>query len=239
MVDAADFAFDFFVSRCGAAADLAREVSTALESSGFRVKVQDYDFNRGGDFVGDIHDALVQARHFFILHTRDYDQNHWTRKEFTNFLAAAAVDKSRRVCLLRCDDCAPRGILANIVFGDITTQTDPERRRAIILDVSRGDALAKRAEAPVFGGAMPGTNIGFVGREDILQRVSACFDETRGAAERCVVAIVGLGGTGKSALARAFVDRRGDAYIGVWWLPAETRAGLVSELASLASRSDP
>lgn len=239
MVESSDFAFDFFVSRRGAAAELAREVSNVLESAGYRVKVQDYDFDRGGNFVGDIHDALLQARHLFILHTRDYDQNHWTRQEFTNFLAAAAVDKSRRVCILCCDDAAPRGILANVVFGDITTESDPERRRTIILDVARGNALAKRAEAPVFGGAIPSRNVGFVGREDVLQRISESFDATTGAAERCIVAIVGLGGTGKSALARAFVERRGDAYIGVWWLPAETVAGLVAEFANLATRLDP
>ncbi len=83
-----DFAYDFFVSRRGAVGEVATEVASVLEGAGYRVRVQDYDFGRGGDFVGDIHDALVSSRHLVVLHTADYDRTYWTRKEFTNFLAA-------------------------------------------------------------------------------------------------------------------------------------------------------
>src|SRR5216683_1285548 len=85
-----DFDFDYFISRSGVASEVAIEVAAVLENAGYRIKVQDYDFSRGNDFVADIHDALVSARHMYVLHTREYDRNYWTRKEFTNFLAAAA-----------------------------------------------------------------------------------------------------------------------------------------------------
>src|SRR5689334_11000080 len=133
-----DFEHDYFISRCGAVGGLAAEVADVLEVAGYRIKVQDYDFTRGGDFVGDIHDALVSARHMYVLHTRDYDQNYWTRKEFTNFMAAMAESRgARRICVLRCDESMPRGILANVVFGDVVGVADPAERRKIILDVAR------------------------------------------------------------------------------------------------------
>ena len=46
-----------------------------------------------------MHDALVSARNLFVLHTHDYDKNYWTRKEFTNFLAAIGGSSGmRRIC---------------------------------------------------------------------------------------------------------------------------------------------
>src|SRR6516164_9626104 len=83
-----EFPFDFFVSRRGGLGEVAAEVAAVLEGEGYQIKLQDYDFSLGGDYVADIHDALVSARHLLLLHTADYDENYWTRKEFTNFLAA-------------------------------------------------------------------------------------------------------------------------------------------------------
>ncbi|HUN42706.1 MAG TPA: toll/interleukin-1 receptor domain-containing protein [Acetobacteraceae bacterium] len=58
----APFAFDFFISRRGSVAAVAREVADVLEAEGYRVTVQDYDFAAGGQFVLDIDEALRQAR---------------------------------------------------------------------------------------------------------------------------------------------------------------------------------
>lgn len=73
--------------------------------------------------------------HLFILHTSDYDQNYWTRKEFSNFLASLPESQgARRICMLRCDESMPRGILANVVFGD--SNLSPLRHRS---NVHSGD----------------------------------------------------------------------------------------------------
>ncbi len=98
------FAYDYLVSRRGAVAAKAQEVTNVLEAEGYRVLVQDYDFGHGGHFVDDIDRALKRARHLIILHTADYDSSFWTRQEFANFLAAAAQSAGeQRIGLLRCD----------------------------------------------------------------------------------------------------------------------------------------
>jgi tetratricopeptide (TPR) repeat protein len=234
-----DFDYDYFISRCGAAGEAAVEVAGVLEDAGYRIKVQDRDFGRGSDFVGDIHDALVSARHMYVLHTRDYDQHYWTRKEFTNFLAAIADSPGmRRICVLRCDDAAPRGILANVVYGDLVGVVDPERRRAIILDVARGEALKARREATILGGAMPKRNEHFTGRNDTLARIKALLAADESPTALRVVAIGGLGGVGKTAIVRAYVEQCAPEYVGVWWAAADTRTALVAGLAALAARLD-
>ncbi len=236
-----DFAYDFFVSRRGAVGDVATEVASVLEGAGHRVRVQDYDFGRGGDFVGDIHDALVSSRHLVVLHTADYDRTYWTRKEFTNFLAALpSAEGGRRICVLRCDDSAPRGLLENVVHGDLVDVTDPDERAGIILATARGEPLRARHQPPVFGGAMPARNGNFTGRAALLEAVHASLaaapDEPTALTQ---AAVHGLGGVGKTSLAREYVHRFGPDHAGVWWLAAETRGGLVAGLAALAARLDP
>jgi len=66
-MEAASFAFDFFLSRRGSVAAVAREVARVLEDAGFRILVRDHDFAAGGQFVADIDDGLRQARDLLIL----------------------------------------------------------------------------------------------------------------------------------------------------------------------------
>ncbi len=236
----AEFAYDYFISRRGSMADVAVEVATALERSGFRVKIQDYDFGRGGDFVGDIHDALVSARHLFVLHTADYDQNYWTRKEFTNFLASLPESRgTRRICLLRCDESMPRGILANVVFGDIVNVSDAEQRNKIILSTARGEPLSVRREPPIFGGSMPKTNSNFTGRQELIAKIASLARGDPGSTALVVVAISGLPGTGKTSLTRACVDALAPEYTAVWWISAHTRQDIMAGLAALGVRFEP
>jgi tetratricopeptide (TPR) repeat protein len=234
-----EYQFDFLVSRRGTVGDFAADVAAVLEAEGYRVVVQDYDFKHGGDFVADIHDALISARNLFILHTSDYDQNIWTRKEFTNFFALiAASGGERRICVLRCDESIPRGILATTVFGDIVGVTDKDERRRIILAVAGGDALRQRREPTVFGGTIPQRNPHFTGRQPIIAQIQQILSGARDSQLVCV-AICGLGGMGKTSLVRACVDVLGPDYAAVWWANAQTRQSLVSALAALAVRYEP
>jgi hypothetical protein len=74
------YVYDYFISRRGSVAAVAREVADTLEAASYTVKVQDYDFPSSGKFVLDIHDALKQCRNLIILHSNDYDASiaaHW------------------------------------------------------------------------------------------------------------------------------------------------------------------
>ena len=52
-------------------------------------------------------------------------------------------------------------------------------------------------------------------------------------------ALGGLGGVGKTELAREFGWRNQSAYAGVWWIEAETRDGLLNGLIELGARFNP
>ncbi|MBL7500886.1 tetratricopeptide repeat protein [Frankia sp. CNm7] len=75
----------------------------------------------------------------------------------------------------------------------------------------------------------------FVGREVLLAELAAMAAPT-GHDMASVVALVGMGGVGKTALAAEFAHRQRHLFDVVWWIPAE-RAELVSgHLAALGER---
>jgi TIR domain len=76
--------FDFFLSRRGSVAAVAREVADVLTGEGYKVAVQDYDIPLGASFVDAMHEAIKSARDLVILFTRGYEESPYTRKEFTS-----------------------------------------------------------------------------------------------------------------------------------------------------------
>ncbi|MFI7275493.1 FxSxx-COOH system tetratricopeptide repeat protein [Streptomyces sp. NPDC049879] len=60
-----------------------------------------------------------------------------------------------------------------------------------------------------------------------------------GGTETVPTVVHGLGGTGKSALALQFAHEHRDRWNPVWWLAADTPAGVTEGLAALAARLDP
>jgi hypothetical protein len=233
------FEFDFFLSRRGSIAGVAQEVADILEAEGFRVKLQDYDFAHGGRFVLDIHDALKRAQHLLILFSGDYDSSFWTREEFSAFLVAVAGSSgARRMGLLRCDAATPEGLLRGITFGDLHSVTDADQRPRIVLAVARGETPVARA-AHIFGGTMPLENPLFLGRDELLAAMHAALSSGSGTAALTQAAVHGLGGVGKTSLARAYVARHEGDYAGVWWITAADRPGTLAGLSALAHALDP
>jgi hypothetical protein len=230
---------DFFVSRRGIAADVAKEVAQVLEDRGYTVIVQDFDIAFSTNFVGAIHDALKVAKHFIGLLTEDYDTSPFTRAEWTSFFATAASSgDNRRFILLRVDNVEPPGLFAPIVYGNLFGVKDPERRREIIIAAAEGRSTGKRRGSQVFHGVPP-RNPDFTGRDPLLDELHqklASIDRVSGITQ---VAMHGLPGIGKTSIATEYVYRHSADYAGVWWAPAETSSNLITSLAELARVLDP
>ncbi len=204
-MDASSPAFDFFISRRGTVAREAQEVAGILTDAGYRVTVQDYDSTQGSVFPLFIHDALKAAQHLLLLHTADYDTNRWTREEFGHFLAQSRQPgQARDIRLLRCDGSQPEGLLAGLVRGTLHGVTEPQQRRRIILAAARGEAAATHGGTPIFGPpGMPRENLLFTGPDDLLVALHAALSGGSGRAALTQAAVYGLGGVGKTSLARA------------------------------------
>jgi tetratricopeptide (TPR) repeat protein len=237
MPSAPDHQFDFFLSRRGSVAAVAREVADVLTEKGYKVLVQDYDIPLAASFVDALHDAVKNSRDLVILFTRDYEQSPYTRKEFTSFEAERAQStEERHIIVLRCENAPLRGLLADNVYQDLVGITDPEeRRRRIIAAAERHSQAAPPPPRPFIG--VPPRIASFTGRVKELDRLDAILMRDKPAAVTQSVgraAVQGLGGVGKTSLATEYVHRYRQLYAGVCWCPAETRTELLTNLAALA-----
>src|SRR5579871_1835138 len=105
MPEETDERFDFFLSRRGSVAAIAREVADILASANYRVFVQDYDIPLAASFIDKMDEAVKNARNLIILFTADYETSPYIRKEFTSFEAERLRDEqNRHIIVLRCDD---------------------------------------------------------------------------------------------------------------------------------------
>jgi tetratricopeptide (TPR) repeat protein len=229
--------YDFFLSRRGPVAPIAREVTDVLTEKGYRVRVQDYDIPIGASFVEVMHEAVKNSRDLIVLFTRDYELSPYTRKEFTSFEAERAQSaEERHIIVLRCEDAPLRGLLADSVYQDLVGIEDPqERKRRIIAAAERQSQGAPPPLRPFIG--VPPRIASFTGRADKLDRLDAILMHDKPAAVTQAVgraAVQGLGGVGKTSLAIEYAHRYRNLFAGVCWCPAETRTGLLSALAALA-----
>jgi tetratricopeptide (TPR) repeat protein len=230
--------YDFFLSRRGSVAAIAREVTDVLTEKGYRVRVQDYDIPLGASFVEAMHEAIINSRDLVILFTEDYLRSPYTRKEFTSFEAERVkTAEERHIIVLRCEDVPLRGLLADNVYQTLVGIEDPEERKhRIIAAAERQSQAAPPPPRPFIG--VPPRIASFTGRADELDRLDAILMHDKPAAVTQAsigrAAVQGMGGVGKTSLAIEYAHRFRGLYAGVCWCPSETRTGLLSALASLA-----
>ena len=220
--------YDFFLSRRGSVAPIAREVTDILTEKGYKVRVEDYDFQQGASFVEEMHEAIKNSRDLIILFTRDYEKSPYTRKEFTSFAAQAmASAQERHVIVLRCEDLPLEGLLADNVYQDLVGVEDlEERKRRIIAAAERQSQAAPPPPRPFIG--VPLRIASFTGRVDKLDRLDAILMQDKPAAVTHSVgraAVQGMGGVGKTALAIEYAHRFRGLYAGVCWCPSERIQG--------------
>ena len=231
--------FDFFLSRRGSVAAVAREVENILTERGYNVFLQDYDIPLSASFIEAMHEAIKNSRDLVILFTSDYEASPYTRKEFTSFEAERHHGgPERHIIVLRCEDVPLRGLLADTVYQDLVGVSDPEERRRRIIAAAERQSAAQRPQrrrGRTFAGVPPRI-AGFTGRAEALDRLDAILTQDKPAAVTQVsrAAVQGMGGVGKTSLAVEYAHRFRNLYDGVWWCPAETRTDLMTSLAALA-----
>src|SRR5262249_17618673 len=145
--------------------------------------------------------------------------------------------EERHIIVLRCEDVPLRGLLADNVYQTLVGIEDAEeRKRRIIAAAERQSQAAPPPPRPFIG--VPPRIASFTGRADELDRLDDILMQDKPAAVTQAsvgrVAVQGMGGVGKTALAVEYAHRFRGLYAGVCWCPAETHTGLLSALAGLA-----
>ncbi len=153
------------------------------------------------------------------------------------------LNRKGRLIVLRAAECEPRGLLRTIAYWDLVPVRDHDDllaeivEAAILPDAERrhvGPAGAHWREARALLHEAIKHTPSFTGRVEHLQKIRDALWSGRGglAAITQPAAVTGLGGIGKSTLAREYGWQNQNDYAGVWWLNAasDSDAGSWGEL---------
>jgi hypothetical protein len=257
---------DLFISRAGADMKFAIWLAQLIRAQNKTTRLQDEDFGHES-FMAQMHDALAGGARVIALLTPDYLKSEYCIKEMNGAFAGDPNNRSRRLVPLRLRPCAPSGMLGDISYCDLLPELRGGDANALADKILGDLAIATRSFAgvpPLPDGLLIDPpplvhrrirpNKLFTGREDILDQLNTLLlgASAKNAAllnaggpslgsnsMAAAKALGGLGGVGKTELAREFGWRNQSAYAGVWWIEADTRDGLLDGLIELGTRYDP
>ena len=250
-----------FVSRSGTEEQrkLAIWMAARLKAKGYIPILQDAHLKHA-DFMLAMDAALASGVRVLALLSREYLASQHCMKE-----AITALDDQKnasgRLVLLNIDDCRPLGLLRyvdRVDFAPVWRRGDADQMERVLLKALEAPAdldaeyllpSAMDAVQVVHPQVLMHDEDAFTGREADLKRLrdllwnggSAAL--TRAGAPNPKGGVIdegvlaGMGGVGKTTLARAYAFRQRGEYHAVWWLRAESTETLIDDLIALGGRA--
>jgi tetratricopeptide (TPR) repeat protein len=237
----------FFISRAGPDKERAKLIAGWLEEAGYRTFLQDWDIEPGADFQAAIHRSLAGGAHVVALLSEHYLRSPWCQMEWNAATKAQVETGQARLMPLRIDTCQPPGLITLAVFIDLANDAEESARRKILTAAASIGQIERKggswstpspANRPRVDNLEAFDPDLFAGRQDELLRLHERLDLPSGTAV-AVTALAGLGGVGKSALARAYCHAHQAEYEVIWWVRSEDENDLRNDLAQLAIAWDP
>ena len=244
---------DFFISYNKADRAWAEWIAWHLEETGgYSVAIQAWDFGPGCNFVLEMDRAIKECERLVAVLSPDYLTSLFTQPEWAAYFANDGTSEKRLIVPVRVRECELKGLLAAIVYTDLTGKAEDDGKAALLDAVKLGrrkpasapsfPGRAPRAVAsrPRFPGALPDIwNVPHLRNPNFTepgQRLTEIRDALRsGKPAALTQALAGLGGVGKTQLAVEYAYRHAGDYALVWWLRSEQSAALAAEYAALAT----
>lgn len=245
---------DFFVSYNKADLAWAEWIAWQLETEGYTVRIQAWDFRAGSNFIHEMQTAASLAERTIAVLSPDYLESRFTAPEWYAAFANDPTGEKRTLVPVRVRRCDLEGLLPQIVYIDLVDLDAATAKPRLMQGVKPGRAkpsvepsypghvvTSPKPETPEprFPGQLPVVfqvphlrNLQFTGRAELLTDLHTALTANQTAA--IVQAVHGMGGVGKTQTAVEYCYRYGHAYDGVWWLNSESPDVLRAGLAELA-----
>jgi tetratricopeptide (TPR) repeat protein len=249
---------DFFISYAGTDKQWAEWIAMQLETAGYTLFIQAWDFRPGSSFVAEMDAATKRAERTLLVLSSAFLASDYTFSEWAAAFRRDPRGKHGRVLPVRIEQCQAEGLLGSIVYIDLVDLDEQQACEQLLAGVRRERV---KPSAVLFPGSLPSahsvpypphatTPVGqalmwnvpfprnpfFTGREEILAQLSACFQATgQPTAISQPQAVTGLGGVGKTQIAIEYAYRHRQDYQAVLWVQANTREDLALSLLSIAT----
>jgi hypothetical protein len=248
-------AADFFVSYTSADRAWAEWIAWQLETEGYNVIVQAWDFTPGNDWAHEMRHATATAERVVAVLSAAYLRSAQGEAEWRVFYAQDPGGERGLLLPVRVDKVDPPGLLKTRIYVDLVDR-DAISARTTLLAAARGArgkssqepefpgdrrAAGSATEAPRFPAELPPVwnvpfhpNPFFTGRDLLLAEVNNMLTAPEVASRRVV--LTGLGGVGKTQLAVEYAYQYQADYDLVWWIRGEQPASLLGNYAALGAQ---
>jgi tetratricopeptide (TPR) repeat protein len=243
---------DFFISYTSDDRVWAEWIAWQLIQNGYEVVIQTWDFRPGANFIEQMNTALAECKATIAVLSSAYLRSSYGRAEWTAAFLHGHSEQPRLLCV-RIEDVEPPPLLRPWIYIDLVGLNAEEARSALLAGIQRGPVRpsmepqypgAPRASAPLrerppFPGHtskvwnLPtNRNPWFSGRTLLFNKLTQALESSTSLPS--IVALVGIGGVGKTALVVEYAHRHRDNYQWVWWVKAESPEIALSDYAALA-----
>ncbi len=207
---------DFFISYTGTDVDWAEWIAEQLEAAGYTTVYQKRDFNAGGNFVAQMHQAMRQTKRTIAVLSPEYLEARFTLSEWAEAFRRDPKGEYAVLVPVRVNHCEVDGVLGAIVYIDLVGLPPTAANKRLVEKV--GAAASKPLPPPpvvpakgtasvpaqVIAPAGLPRAVSLVGRDGALAELMA---KLRAGDAMGVFAVQGMGGIGKTALAAEVVAR--------------------------------
>jgi hypothetical protein len=129
---------DFFISYTKADLHWAEWVAWQLEASGYTTVIQGWDFRPGRNFVLEMDRASQKTERTIAVLSPSYLDAAYTHPEWTHAFARDPKGEKGLLLPVRVLDCAPRGLLAQVVYIDLVGLDEEAAKSRLLAKVSSG-----------------------------------------------------------------------------------------------------
>jgi len=144
---------DFFISYTSSDADWAEWIAWQLEEANYSTILQAWDFSPGSNFVIAMDRATKAAKQTVAVISPSYLERLFTQAEWAAAFAQDPLGDTRRLLPVRIKECDIEGLLAQVVYIDLSNLSEKDAKRRLLEGV--GGRRSKPPLAPNFPGRAP------------------------------------------------------------------------------------
>lgn len=110
---------DFFISYTKKNEDWATWIAETLERNGYTTVIQAWDFQAGGTFISDMHEALKKCVKIIPVLSSEYLNKPYCLAEWQNVFVDDPTGEKRLIIPIRIEDVKPEGLLKTRTYIDL------------------------------------------------------------------------------------------------------------------------
>lgn len=142
---------NFFISYNQHDKQHAEWIGWQLEEAGYTIVMQAWHFTPGGNFVLDMHKALLETERTLLILSVNSLKSQFVKSEWSATLAKDPDGSLGLLRIVRVDACKPVGMLAPLAYIDLVGAKDAAQARSILLTGLLHGRPQTEPRAPSFG----------------------------------------------------------------------------------------